>query len=641
MIPKFSPPALVAFAALFLASVTNAETKSSVQLNVEHRVGGLSQFDRQKYITVHSSLTESDWEGEEEKLDYLINDLDVHFGRDNGIMILYAEKAGEDPARSGYADPVHMQSLGQYYRETFYGQEYAYRHGMDTKNDVMIGGQVRTFWPAEANPKGTGKLGWPLDGVDAAGEFMGHFLNEFYRDAGEPSAKGPSRPKYLEILNEPLYELIDGNRGSIFTPKDIFQFHNEAAKAIRRINQTTLLGGYTMAFPIFEERDFARWDERMKLFIDMSGDYMDFLSIHFYDFNNRGSYGKDYYKGGRVEATLDLIEQYCQLRLGEVMPFVISEYGGRDHGLERGPWSPLRDWQFMKAFSPLMLSFMDRPDRIMKSIPFIVGKAEWGTKDGIPYSWRLLRQANEVPGQTSEDWVFTEQIKFYELWSDVNGSRVWTESSNPDVMMDCYVDGNQAYLILSNLSTVSETVELEVLNTQQNEVEAVKVKHLYLQDDTPVLAEEEQSDAPRHFTLGAEATAILAYRFADPILVNQRYEETKYYASDYNQAIHSGEAISFSINEIKECTEAKAVLRIGFGREQELSRKPVVRFNGELLEVPQNLRGSEQARRPAFFGLLEIPVPEALIQLNNTISIEFPDSGGRVSSVTMRYFVQQ
>ena len=41
-----------------------------VNWNIEHRVGGISDFGRERHITVHSCLIENDWNGEEDKLDY-------------------------------------------------------------------------------------------------------------------------------------------------------------------------------------------------------------------------------------------------------------------------------------------------------------------------------------------------------------------------------------------------------------------------------------------------------------------------------------------------------------------------------------------------------------------------------------------
>ncbi|MGC6455584.1 MAG: beta-agarase [Coraliomargaritaceae bacterium] len=625
---------LLALSLSFPSNKTDGRTEAEVHLNIRHSVGGVSAFERSKHINAHTHLIEPDWVGEDALLDYLVTDLDVSFGRDNGTMIEYLRQASEDPERPGYVDPHFLKVAGQLHRKIIYGTHHAWRHSYDGKNDIMIGGQPHAFLPNV----GDEKTDWDLGGADAIGEYMGRFLKEFYREDGESPKAGQSRPKLVEILNEPIYHFIDGKRGSGETAESLFQFHNDAAKAIRRFDKDVLIGGYTAAFPIFEERDFARWEERMKLFIDLSGEHMDFYSVHFYDFNNRGDRGRDDYKGSRLEATFDLMEQYSQIRLGEVKPFVVSEYGGRDHKLENRAWTALRDWHFLKAATPLLMSYLDRPHLILKSIPFITTKAEWGRRDGVPYNRRLLHQSKERPGQIGEDWIFTDLVLFYELWSDVRGTRVESETNNPDVLMKCYVDGANASVILSNLSRVEETVSLHFLDTLETEVESVEVKHLYRISDGPLLNVKKVKGAMDSFRLKPEASAILQYTFKQPISIDHTVEEVKYYATECNKPIEGGSPLGFVINEVETGTSGKAILRIGFGRDPEHVRRPVVHLNGRVLDVPENFSGSEQATRPSFFGLLEIPVPYDQVEVKNTISVEFPDSGGRVSSVTLKYF---
>ena len=55
-----------------------------VNLNMEHSVGGVSDFGRERHMVVHAALSEPDWIGEQDKMDYLLDDLDVYLGRDNG-----------------------------------------------------------------------------------------------------------------------------------------------------------------------------------------------------------------------------------------------------------------------------------------------------------------------------------------------------------------------------------------------------------------------------------------------------------------------------------------------------------------------------------------------------------------------------
>ena len=464
------------------------------------------------------------------------------------------------------------------------------------------------------------------------------FLKEFYRDDNETPKHGQSRPKLVEVLNEPLYHFIDGRKNLQRTPKSIFEFHNVAAKAIRRFDENVLIGGPTMAFPIFEERNFARWDERMKLFIDTSAESMDFYALHFYDFNERGGRGRDDYKGARIEATFDMIEQYTMLKIGEVKPYVISEYGGRDHSLENRAWTSIRDWHFLKAATPLFMSFLDRPNLMLKTIPFVTAKAEWGRRDGVAYNRRLLHQAKERPGGVDDDWIFTDLVMYFQLWADVEGTRVSAKVDNPDVLAKSYVNGKKAYVILSNLNPEKETVSLKLFDSENTQVESIEIRHLCRVADAPVLDKKTVKSLEK-FTLAPEASVVIEYTFSDPIALTQKIEESKFYATSYNKPIEANQPAHFEIKGVKTSPKNEAILRVGFGREKAKSRQPKVTFNGAELKVPTNYAGGDQSTRPAFFGLLEIPV-QRILKADNKIEVIFPDSGGRVSTVTLKHFAK-
>ncbi|WP_370977827.1 Ig-like domain-containing protein [Agaribacterium sp. ZY112] len=638
MRPITAAQSLLAACSFLLPLGLQAQTETEINLNVEHNVGGHSEFDRKKYLTLHSTATENEWAGDEDKLAYVIDELDVYFGRDNGSLGWYMNQAEQDPERPGYADPTWVANYGAYVRQTQYGVEKEWAHAYDDKAGVMIGGQVHTFWPGHVTNPCCGGEGWEIGGADAMGDFMGQYINQFYRNDGEPVTKGHPRPKYLEVLNEPLYELV--TTGDV-EPIEVYQFHNDVAAGVRKVNSDVMIGGYTTAFPIFEERDFQRWEERMKLFIDTSGDHMDFFSIHLYDFNSHwsaeenGYVGPLNFKGGRIEATLDMMEQYSQIALGEVKPYIISEYGGRDHNLEQQDWSPYRDWHIMKAFSPMMMQFMARPDQMLKTIPFMVTKGEWGREDGKPYPWRLLRQANEASGESGEEWVFTDLVKFYELWSDVNGTRVDSRTTNPDVMIDTYVDGDTVYVILANLANNQEQVLLNMFGADTAAVQGVTVKQLFLNGDAPELSVSELNTAPDSITLAPEATAILAYSFDSSLQVNEQVSEQKYYASTYYAPILANQATSFTITGVSTSDFGEAVIRIGLGRDHGASLQPVVTVNGQEVDVPTQFAGDDQAKRDRFFGLIEVPVAMSALKASNTITVTFPDAGGHISSVTM------
>jgi len=614
-----------------------AKTEAVINLNVKHSVAGKDTFERSKHMKLHSTIYDNDWNGEEDKLKYMMEDLDVYFGRDNGSSVWNFNQAKQDENRPGYADSADIIRRGKQSREVAYGVNKSSVHKYDERGDLMVGGQPRQHFLGKTSPCCGNGEGWQANGGDAIGEFLGQYINEFFRSEGQAATNGHPRPIYLEILNEPLYQVTDAPHelglDNPIDPIKVFEFHNTAAEGVRKYNTDVKIGGFTVAFPIFEERNFARWSERMKLFIDTSGEYMDVYSTHFYDLEDSNKF-----KGSRLEATLDMVDHYSMVKLGHTKEHLISEYGGRNRNMEREQWSPLRDWWFLKAASPMLLQFLDRPDSILTSIPFVPIKALWGTNGDIPYNWRLLRQAKEGVGEEGEDWVFTEMVKFYELWSDVNGTRVDTFTTNPNILIDSYVDENKAYVIISNLTSASENVLLHKLGNSDAQIQSVKIKHLYLDGTKPKLDVINASADTDNFDLAAEATIIVEYTYDTDLNIDAVSDEKKYFATEYLKEISPNVDNTFVINDVTTSDHGEAILRIALGRDIGSFLNPTVTFNGQILNAKARLSGDDQSGRPRFFGLVEIPVPYNLVQTNNTVAIRFPDAGGHIASVNMKVF---
>ncbi|MGJ8678804.1 Ig-like domain-containing protein [Paraglaciecola sp.] len=614
-----------------------AKTEAVINLNVKHSVGGKNTFERSRHIKLHSTVYDNDWNGDEDKLKYMMEDLDVYFGRDNGGTVWNFNQAKQDEERPGYAESADIAARGKDNRERAYGVNKATVHQYDERGDLMVGGQPRQHFLGKTSPCCGNGEGWQANGGDAVGEFLGQYVNEFFRADGLTGVDGHPSPKYLEILNEPLYQVTDAPHElgleEPIDPIKVFEFHNDAAEGVRKFNTDVKIGGFTVAFPIFEERNFARWEERMKLFIDTSGEYMDVYSTHFYDLEDDNRF-----KGSRIEATLDMIDHYSMVKLGHTKEHLISEYGGRNRPMEKAPWTPLRDWWFLKTASPMLLQFLDRPDSVETSIPFVPIKALWGTVDDIPYNWRLLRQAKEGAGEEGENWVFTEMVKFYELWSDVNGTRVDSLSTNADILVDSYVDEDKVYVIISNLTELSEKVLLHKFGANEAQIQSVKIKHLYLDGDKPKLEVINADVDVDNFDLAPEATIIVEYTYTADIKIDGLSEEKKYFATEYFKEITQDVVNNFEINEVVTNTFGEAILRIAVGRDLGASLNPSVTFNGQLLTATASISGDEQGGRSRFFGLLEIPVPYDLVKANNKIDISFIDAGGHIASVNMKVF---
>lgn len=608
-----------------------------VNLNMKRSLNDVSTFDRKKFVAIHADITEQEWEGNNFTSDLrndFLNQYDVYLGRNTGSIGWNMNSVvSEDPDRKGYADPASILSSAES-AKLKYAENTIY-HAYEYRNDQILCAQLHPFWPDGQETK----KGWAFSQSDtdsepfgsASGEYMARYIHDTY---GTGTTTGKPEPKYVEVINEPLYWLVDHGEDD---PEKVFKFHNTVADQIRKYNADSniQIGGFCVAFPDFEKNNFKQWEERWKLFMDMCGSNMDYFTIHLYDFAAKE--GKQMYrKGSNMEATFDMMEQYSYLSFGKVKPIMISEYGGVSHDL-KGRWSPLRDWHHIKSVNAMRMQFMERANIINKTIDFLPVKAEWGsTGADNTYSHRLMRKENEPSSYTGQ-WVYAETVKLYQLWSDVKGSRVDSKSTNPDLMTDVYVDGNKAYLILDNLNFTSVDVSTNILGGS-SDLKSVKVKHLYYAGSSPVLDESTYTQEQEVYTIGAEGCMIIEYAFDDELVLDESVSEKKYYADTYYKPINVKSPEIFTINNVSLGDYGEATLRIGIGRAHGKSLKPRVLFNGYEIAVPDNFRGGDQADRDSFFGVIEIPVPYDILKSTNSISVEFPDSGGYISTVTMRAF---
>ncbi|WP_299254316.1 T9SS type A sorting domain-containing protein [uncultured Aquimarina sp.] len=625
-----------------------SQVNVDVNFDVNHTIDAVTSFDREKFITCHSDPSENDFNGDLDKMEYLINDLDVYFGRETGRMRFQSSQVIEDPARIGFASPSDITVKGDQSKNNYANNTI--RHSYE-KGRLMTAAQDVPFYPNGNNATGQG---WFFSQTDTAsepfgtatGEYMGRFLRDSHGTGG---TTGNIKPTWVEVMNEPVWPLVDFNLHGGGTIDDIFRMHISVADEIKKYSPDTKVGGFTTAFPNLEKlgridtSPFGQWEERWKRFIDEVGPKMDFYSIHLYDFPGIGGGLEQYRKGSNMEATMDMIEHYNTIVYGTVKPWVISEYGSQLHDWYNEPWSPFRDWLFLKAQSSMLMQFMERANVIEKTIPFTVMKAEWGfgnfSNNGVPYYWRMMRKENE-PSSYSGDWVWSEYIKFYELWSDVKGVRVDTKSTDPDIMVDAYINDDNAYLILNNIDENNLNVQLNEFGLNGNLVTGVKVKHLYLGlDNTPKLDTILMSEVPENITVNKEGCMIIEYIFDAPVIINESSAEIKTYATTYKQPITANTAINFTIPNVSIGSFGEGVIRLGIGRDKDKNRIPMVSVNGNSTTVPSDYRGDDQNDRNSFFGILEVPVSnDLLLNGDNIVSVTFSDNGGFVSSCALQSF---
>lgn len=638
----------------------------------KHIIGGYESFDRRKYITLHADHIDHDWVDGNAQSKYdnnrssnliveFLEGLDVFMGRSTGaITYTLNSLTPEDPSRAGFADPSFLKENGERIREDYTnGIEARIVNGrpfQDRNSDQILGAQLHPFWP----DKQLTNRNWSLSDADdvdepfgtASGEFMGRFVLEHFK-RNEQDLLGQALPAFFELLNEPAYPLVDVLGED---PEKIFRFHLNAAREIRsqfanspygnfdELNRIKI-GGFTSISPQMNRDNFQRWHDRYKKFIDIAGDEMDFISFHLYDWPNsirNGQRVEINRKGAHLEAILDMLEQYTTLQFGAPKPLIVSEYGSFSHSDRDVPWNVQRDWERINSVNSQMLQFMERPDLFLKTIPFIVLKAEWGRRgENFPYPARLMRQANE-PADPNGEWVYTELVKIYQFWSAVRGTRIDTHSNDADLLVDAYVDGNTSYIILNNLVSEKKKVQIENIVSAANGISSLQLDHLYWDNGEVVLSSSKFDEIPETIILDQEATLLLTVLYGQNNEPLETSTERRVVASNMLESIQADQSDIFEINDVNPSMHGEAVLRLGIGRDHGLSLNPILKFNGSDIEIPYNWKGDDQfldgRGHESFFGVLEIPVPFNLISDSNLVDVTFPDNGGYISSVVLQVF---
>ncbi|WNJ20429.1 T9SS type A sorting domain-containing protein [Pontibacter sp. G13] len=451
-------------------------------------------------------------------------------------------------------------------------------------------------------------------------------------------------PTYYEPFNEPMIKASDFYPQASNTAQNdiiitkICEFHREMGAALKVYPelQNIQMIGYASAFPEFEKNDFTLWQKRYKKFIDIAGAEMDGFSIHLYDgvgVNNSGGRRS----GSNMEALLDMIEAYSFEKLGVVKPIAVTEFGrlvesqpGWVAGGSVSNYEPVENSQAVRSQNHMVMSFMDRAENLLVAIPFSVGKTN-------PFDDKFSRASLWVE-QADGSYLLTQRRFFYEIWKDVQGERVYINSSNIDVQSQAFVDGNKLYVVLNNLNDATQTVNMNLLD--QAGLQSVQTKRLKIfTNQVPQLTTSSSSSAPSSVSVAYGETVVLTYTFGSNVNFTNDITSKKFYATSTLKPITANTDVTFTINGVnKGSGSGEGKLRIGVGRALTLNRQPIVKINGQTVSYSGDIiKGYDQSTREQFFGILEIPVDLSLVNAGtNTVKVQFPDGGGHVSSVILQ-----
>ena len=585
------------FSILRSGEVQPDQITATIDLDTQRYVGDVSDLDREKYFTFHSSGGGSD-----QQIQDFMEQYDVHTGRQFWGPLPYARNQTGEVGVYPDITPSTDQSVRP------------------------VTQMVQTSHPRDA-------IRWNTD-VQAAADWV----TTYYTTVVD------SVPEFFEPMNEPFVHAGDSQFSDAPSTDAMRQKMAELYAAIgEAVDNTPALAdlkvvGYASAWPSVELWDFGHWDSRMKMFMDVAGDHMDAFSTHLYDGvnvtgqNNRRS-------GSNSEAILDLIETYSYAKWGFVKPHAITEYGGIEQGYGE-TYSDIRSAQSLRSINHILFNLLERENDIDISIPFIGDKATWfldPENNCEPYGSVLWRPDNPDLSDCSGSFTYTWRVHFFDLWKDVDGRRGRIQTSDPDVQAQLFVDGSTAYVAVNNLSDNTAAIDLEFVSglagLQNVEIRTMEIP---ISDSLePSYTESTQSSAPESVTLETGGTAVLVYNFDSPIEFSNTIRSSKYYTSQHLQQITADQPISFSFHDVQTSTAGDSTLRMAIGRKHNMSKAPEVKVNGTVVDVPNDWAGYDQGNRDDFFGVIEIPVPIALLATSNEVEVTFPDSGGRISSMIL------
>ncbi|WP_370980916.1 Ig-like domain-containing protein [Agaribacterium sp. ZY112] len=639
---------------------------------------------------------------------------------------------------AGNHDPEQFQQAAGAYHWALDNKFADHQEYFDRAPAMIMGSQPKPSFPNWSAYSWFGggldtESPWRPRTMEQAAEWYADFLEQMYlREEGNPNRL--AMPKYWEVVNEPdMLMNVPGHEGHVSTWEELFRYHNVVADVVRERlgDDAPLIGGMTWGLHdlqngdktatgaprrqgdallsafygndegstlikdaitngIFAEsesmadsntnRQWYQWDVIWKGFMDTAGQNMDFYSIHTYDWprwpQENGGVRRT---GVHTEGVLDQLEWYDMKMLGQRKPVIVSEYGTVSGRFQTQGTTLDRHrmrWEALKPFSQQMMQFMERPDYVTASLPFIVVKGTWGDAGKTaPYSQSLLDRDYDSCEETAEayencTWNFNASIHWYELWRDVEGERVDTYSSDRDIQVDAYVNNNDMnaenhmYVIVNSLHGEETSVDLSWAGIDGNDINSITLRHLYL-DETldadgdvsngigkPILAEAELASLPTELTVGADATFILDIEYANPIDLSQSSNETKYAAEPLAAAepyrvTRSATPLSIQINGVDKPVTGEAQLRVtgGFflanafkGTEQD--RRVKLTVNGNEVDVNADWRG-ENFYTNRLMLTMELPFPAEYLadDGNNTFEL-FTLASGDYSAAMLQVWDQ-
>lgn len=605
-------------AASFAASLINPAFAEVVEIHLEptiiRDIGGVSKFNRAQYITLHESFGSGDLtQGD---LLYIENELEAEYGRDGGLLSWLAR---DIPADSKNPDMPDVSNIKDLFQKRFYENGDDVRLNPENMRNVIL----CTHPEKMHGHKDNNSYAWGPRSAEATAEYTAHLLKHGFTDENRPLA--------IEVYNEPFVKAkkIPTNI------EEMSKQHNVVAKRVKELNPDVMVGGYSAAWVEFESGNWNNWNNWQKKFMDIAGENMDFWSYHIYDGVNVMGTPRAR-TGSNSEAIMDIIDTYSHIKFGVAKPIMITEYGKIPAGnMSTMPYSEERSAGMLYSTLGQLMTFMDHPDRLIRTVPFILGKASWTygmTNDYVPGDanpyllWRRL-----ADGKT---YVPTDLMKFYYFWKGVKGEWRLSSSSNPDVRVHMLVDNDRLNVIMMNLDDSSKKVALNSLKGIKTN--SVTKRSLTTNVKKPILEEKTLQKTPESFNLSAGEIVMFQLDMKNVLPAKGKVKEHRVYATDYLQDIKGDQEINFTFNDVP-TGQGSATLRLSPARKLGKQSLPSnVSINGIPLTLPTNWAGDDQKGRKMFYGMVELNIPMSALKEKSVVTLSYPDNGGKIASAVLQ-----
>jgi len=590
------------------------EADVTVDLTHELSIGGVHELRRERYFNTHNAPR---WGAIPAGLhDVLENEWRTTPGR----SMWHLKAAPQDPDQPD-------QIASSFFKKPLAGSAGLKRWKAEHPNTDMILAFGR--FPGFMSVTGRKHSGTPKD-FEAAADTLRRVVENFYTHAGQG-------PAYVEVLNE-----SDIPQNFCWHwDEDAWQkncaYHNLVAQTIKADFPEVMVGGPAQCTVRYQLRDFRNWNRQLGYFIANSGAQMDFLSFHVYDYkmlqseaDRRGGPGGDsrMASGPRIRAVFDLVEQTCLTELGTMKPILISEYGGLGQEKHFG-WKGTRaeaEWMNLRACNALLVDLLGMPDRLLKSVPFMLPVAPWNEE----YSFLLWRK------QEDGKMAMTSLGRFYQLFRDLDGGRIPVQSSNRNLRVQGFRDGETVHLVLNHLGGEAVDIKFDhLLPSDISYTEATRSSIAFVDGQVSYRSDEAMPDLSGTRLLPDE-TALISFRLNQTPKKQPRIDERRVYAEEQLVPI-TGKSQSFKISipttELKKIESA--TLRLGVARTGGFKDNPRCSINGK--QLPVGLKWSSGVA--TFWGTVDVPLDPDRLKKENNLRLQFDQPGGQISTASIVYRV--